>query len=95
MKPLMLFAAAPAAFLAIAFDELLPAIQRVPELIGSQDWVTLGVIVSLALLLLFDEVIAESGHPANNIKQFLVWIATSWLRSKGALPKSKNSNGEE
>lgn len=88
MKPLLLFAAAPAAFLAIAFEDLLPAIQKLPELIGAQDWITLGVIVGLALLLIFDETIAElNSTPANNIRQFLIWIATSWLKSRGALPK--------
>ncbi len=96
MKPLLLFAAAPAAFLAIAFEELLPAIQRIPELIGSQDWVTLGIIVGLALLLIFDERIAElDSVPANNIRQFLIWVATSWLRSRGALPKSQNNGDNE
>ncbi len=96
MKPILLFAAAPAAFLAIAFEDLLPAIQRIPDLIGAQDWITLGVIIGLSLLLILDETIAElNSVPANNIRQFLIWIAASWLKSKGALPKEiKDRNNE-
>ncbi len=95
MKSVLFFAAAPAAFLAIAFEELLPAIQRVPQLIASQDWVTLGIIIGLALLLIFDERIAElDSVPANNIRQFLIWVATSWLKSKGALPKETSDRND-
>lgn len=96
MKTVLFFAAAPAAFLAIAFEDLLPAIQKVPDLIGAQDWVTIGVIIGLALLLIFDETIAElNSTPANNIRQFLVWIAASWLKSKGTLPKETSDRNDE
>ncbi len=96
MKPLLFFAAAPAAFLAVALNDLTPAIQKIPELVGAHDWVTLGVIIALSLLLIFSERIAElDSVPANNIRQFLIWIAVSWLQSRGALPKETDDRNNE